>query len=161
MINALKNQNFNYKASDSDITFYASKSYSRQPLKNTFATKAYIDDYIIQILMFKKIVKPENGVINFPSFPDIQFTGELLEFDYSELCENESTVVFKGELKVLCNKKQKTFLGSIKRIEDTIYLKANLSLDPSVFEFEKVLNCSTTFKSAKAINVEVLLKLKS
>ncbi|GAA4946084.1 hypothetical protein GCM10023314_19210 [Algibacter agarivorans] len=161
MINALKNQNITYTAFDSDITFYASKSYSRQPLKNTFQIEASIDAYNIQIDMFKKTDKPEKGVINFQSFPEIQFRGELLEFDYSELYENESTVVLKGGIKVLCKKKQKTFLGSVKRIEDTIYLKANLSLNPYEFEFEKVLNCQKPLHSAKAISVEIMLHLKA
>lgn len=161
MINALKNQNIVYNTFDSDITFYASKSYSRQALKNTFEIESYIDGYSIEIAMFKKTETSENGVINFQSFPEIKFTGELLEFDYSELCENESTVVLKGDIKVLCEKKQKTFLGSIKKIDDTLFLNANISLDPSEFDFEKILPCSTSYKSAKAINVQLMLQLKA
>ena len=161
MINALKNQNIAYNAFNSDITFYASKSYSRQPLKNTFKIESYISGYTFQIAMFKKTERPENGVINFQAFPEIKFTSEFLEFDYSELSEHESTVVLKGEIKVLCKKKQKTFLGSIKKIDNTVYLKANLSLDTSEFEFEKVLSCQKPLHSAKAISVEIMLQLKA
>jgi hypothetical protein len=161
MTSALKNRNIVYNAFGSDVTFYVSKSYSKQPLKNTFEIESYLDDCNLKIDMFKKANPTENGVINIQSFPRIQFTGELLEFDYSELCENESTLVLKGDIKVLGKKKTNTFLGSIKRIEDVIYLKANVSLNPSDFEFEKVLDDTTSFKTAKSINIGIYLQLKS
>lgn len=161
MTNALKNRTITYSAFGGDITFYVSKSYSRQLLKNTFEIDSSIDGYTIQIDLFKKTDRPENGVITFQSFPEIQFIGEFLDFDYSELSENESTLVLKGEIKVLCNKKQKTFLGSIKKIDNTVYLRANLSLDTSEFEFEKVLNCPKPLHSAKAVSVEIRLQFSA
>ncbi|MFK5880397.1 MAG: hypothetical protein QM478_12980 [Flavobacteriaceae bacterium] len=160
MVNAIQNLNITYFAFNSNISFYAAKSYSRQLLQNTFQIESILDGYSLEISMFKRSKDVDDGVISFKSNPRIQFVGELLEFDYSELSESESTVVFKGDLKILYDKKKKTFLGSIKKIDDTIILKANLSLSPSEFEFEKVLNCSKSFKSAKAINVAIMLKLK-
>ncbi|MEL0455884.1 hypothetical protein WJN01_06570 [Flavobacteriaceae bacterium SZ-1-7] len=161
MANAIKNQNPVYRAFEGDITFYMAKSYSRQPLKNKFEIESILEDYNLRISLFKKNEDLENGIIVFPAIPKIEFFGELLEFDYSELSESESTVIFKGDLKVLCNKKQKTFLGSIKKIDDTVFIKANLTLDTSEFDFEKVLNCPKTLSSAKTVSVEVSLQLKA
>lgn len=161
MVNAIKSTRRIYNAFDGDISFYASKSYSRQPLKNTFKIESFIESYNIQIALFKKKEHDEEGVIAFPAVPKIEFTGELLEFDYSELSESESTVIFKGDLKVLCDTKQQTFLGSIKKIDDTVFVTANLSLNTQDFEFEKALNCPKSLNAAKAIMVEVKLKLKA
>jgi len=161
MIHSVRNLKFTYYAFDGDISFFASKPYSRQPLQNAFEIQSFIEGYTIQISLFKKTLKKDYGVIPINSTPRIQFIGELLEFDYSELSESESTVVFKGDLKILSDIKQKTFLGSIKKIDDTILLKANFSLNPSEFEFEKVLNCSTSFNSTKAINVEIMVQLRA
>ncbi len=161
MMHEIQKQNATYFAFNSDITFYASKSYSRQPLKNSFEIQSYINNHDIQISLFKKHFKLDSGVIPMNARPRIEFTGELLEFDYSELSENESTVIIKGDMRVLCDKKQKTFIGSIKKIKDTVILKANILLDSSDFEFEKVLTCDTSFQNVKTISVEMLLELKA
>ncbi|MCF8274410.1 MAG: hypothetical protein K9I95_11315 [Flavobacteriaceae bacterium] len=161
MINAFQNQTIVFYAFDGDIIFYASKSFSKQVLKNKFEIVSTLDNYSINIALYNKIEEQANVLSPFQTVPKIQFNGELLEFDFSELSENESTVVFKGDLRVLCNNKQQTFLGSIKKINEVVYVKANLSLDISEFEFEKVLNCNHLFKSAKTICVEIMLQLKA
>jgi hypothetical protein len=161
MINAFQNQTIVFYAFDGDIIFYASKSFSKQPLKNKFEIVSTLDNYFIDISLYNKIEEQEHVLTHFQTVPKIQFSGELFEFDFSELSESESTVIFKGDLRVLCTVKQKTFLGSIKKINDVVYLKANLSLDISEFEFEKVLNCNPLFKSAKTICVEIMLQLKA
>ena len=161
MINTIRNPKSTYYSFDCDISFFASKSFSRQPLQNAFEIQFIIEGYTIQIDLFKKNLKKDNRIIPINPLPRMQFMGGLLEFDYAKLSESESTVVFKGDLKILCDTKQKTFLGSIKKVDDTIIVKANFSLDASEFEFEKVLTCSTTFNSTKAINVEIMLQLRA
>ncbi|MEH6537242.1 MAG: hypothetical protein V7719_12665 [Psychroserpens sp.] len=162
MIKTIRNlKQITYCSFDGNISFFASKSFSRQPLQNKFEIRSFLEGYSIQMSLFKKNKDENKDVISLQSIPKIQFIGELLEFDYSELSESESTVVFKGDIKVLCTKKENTFLGSIKKINDTIFLKANFSLDTSEFEFEKVLNCSTLVNSAKAVSVEIMLQLKA
>lgn len=161
MVNAIQNSNITYFAFNSDISFYAAKSYSRQPLQNTFEIESILDGYSLEISMLKRHDNIDNNVIFFKPNPRIHFVGELLEFDYSELSESESTIVLKGDLKVLSKTTQKTFLGSIKKIDDTILLKANLSLSPSEFEFEKAINCQKSLHSTKAISVEIMLQLRA
>jgi hypothetical protein len=161
MINAFQNQTIVFYAFDGDIIFYASKSFSKQPLNSKFEIVSSLYNYSIDISLHDKVEDEKNIINSFQNVPKVQFSGELLEFDFSELSESESTVIFKGDLRVLCNNKQKTFLGSIKKIDDIIYLKANLSIDVSEFEFEKVLNCKPVFNSAKAICVEIMLQLKA
>ncbi len=162
MIRTVRNlKQSTYASFDGNISFFASKSFSRQLLENQFEIQSFLEGYSMRVSLFKKVAKEDDGIIYLQAAPKIQFIGELLEFDYSELSESESTVVFKGQLQVLCVKKENTFLGSIKKINDTIFLRANFSLDTSVFEFEKVLNCSGSVKSAKAVSVEINLQLKA
>ena len=161
MVNALQHSNLIYFAFESDISFYAANSYSRQPLKNTFEIQCIINGYSLEISMYKKTEDLENGIINFNSAPTIQFNGAFLEFEYSDLSENESTLVIQGDLRVLCAKSQKTFLGSIKKIDDVVFLKANLILDTLEFEFDQALNCTNTCNSAKTVSVEIAMKLKA
>jgi hypothetical protein len=161
MVNAIQNSNPIYFAYASNISFYAAKSYTRQLLQNTFKIESVLDAYSLDISMFKTQKNVDDGVISFKSLPKIQFIGELLEFDYSELSENESTVVFKGDLRILCLKEEKTFLGSIKKINDVVYLRGNLLLDTSEFDFENVLSCNPSIYSSKTISVEFMLELKA
>ena len=159
MVNAIKNPNLVYRTSSGDIIFYATKSYSRLPLNDEFDIETTLIDYDIDILLYKKQYQNEKGLINANFTPQIKFNGTLLEFDFNHLSENESTVILSGILNVLGSKKKKSFLGNIKKIENTIYISSNFILDIEEYNFEKVFKCKT-LNTSKSIRIELSLPLK-
>ena len=149
----------NVYTSEGQLNFYATKSYSKRHLNDEFDIESILNGYNIDISLFKKKYNNENGLIHINFAPQIQFKGTLIEFDFTHLSENESTVILSGILNVLGNKKQKSFLGNIKKVENMIYISSNFILDIEEYNFEKVFNC-TSLNASKSIRIELALKLK-
>jgi hypothetical protein len=158
MTNRLKQDKKDFFTSEGEINFYASKSHSKHALKNEFEIQTTLEAYNIDISLYRKNLNNDKGVIQAQFAPHIQFTGNLLEFDFMDLSPNESTVILHGTLKILNNKKQKTFLGTIKKIGNTIYLNSNFILDISEFNFDKIFHC-TVLNDAKRIRIELEIQL--
>lgn len=149
----------NIHTSDGHLNFFATKSYSKRALNDEFDIESNLNGYNISIYLTKKKYYNENGLIQMNFSPQIQFNGSLIEFDFENLSKNESTVILSGTLNILGNKKQKSFLGNIKQVENTIYISSNFILDISEYNFDKVFNCSS-INSSKSIRIELALQLK-
>lgn len=160
MINRINYYPKNYYTSDGEINFYAAKLYSKHALKSEFDIQTTLNDYSLKISLFKKNPNRKEGVIHANFAPLIQFNGNLLEFDFKNLSKNESTVILSGHLKILGIKKQKSFVGKIKRIDKTIYLNSNFILNIEEFNFDEVFKC-IELNTTKRIRIEIVLQLTS
>jgi hypothetical protein len=145
--------------SNGELSFYAVKSYSKHALNSEFDIETNLEGYNIDISLFKKRYNNEKGLIHANFAPQIKFYGTLIEFDFEHLSEKESTVILSGVLTILGFKKQKSFLGNIKRIDNMIYISSNFILEIEEYSFEKVFHC-TSLNTSKSIRIELELQLK-
>ncbi len=159
MINKINYYPKNFYTSNGEINFYASKSHGKQALSTEFDIQTTLNTYSLDISLFKKNPNKEKGLIHANFAPRVQFIGDLIEFDFMDLSENESTVILSGNLKIMGIKKQKSFIGNIKRVDNAIYLNSNFIINIEEFNFDKLFKC-TELNTAKSIRIELVLQLK-
>ncbi len=92
------------------------------------------------------------------TYPKAIFKGKLLDFDYSRLSENETTVFVDGKIELREKEKHLKTPLSVKKSGDVIIIQGSFILTPADFNIE--IPSIVRNKIAKEINVALTFNLK-
>jgi polyisoprenoid-binding protein YceI len=115
---------------------------------------------LIKSFRFKNSLMEEHfneNYIESETYPKATFKGKLLEFNFSDLNENETEVVIEGELELRGKVKQIRTTLKVSKADDLIIIKGAFIVSPDDFDIE--IPSVVKNKIAKEIIVSLDFKL--